>query len=418
MMKKSWLGAGLVILALAFSASHLPAQEKILKIGVMAPYTGPQADNGKELRLSAEMALENINYKIGDYKLEVVWIDDQCEPAQATGAYIEAAEKHKIDVSAMSWCSSVAVATMELAAEYKIPHICGFGAAELVNEKYHSDPEKYSYWANKGWPIPAKLMQGYVEAVEAAIAKGDWKPEKKTIAVYGEDTDWGRSAGGFLKRIFSEAGWEVVSEDYFLNTQIDFYSLLNRYRSHKVALIAGASQYPATGILIKQAREIGLESLIIADGMGWIGNWFEQTGAAGEGVLDMIPQIATPAAKAWAEKFEARAGFKPSPAAAGLAYEAANIMIKILNRTFEKHGRLDKETIHEVLKSEWLTGEMDYTKADGAIIMNAFRYTPETVPDPVVGPESYFFPVLQFDRDGAGHVIYPPDIAVRSLKAP
>jgi len=416
-MKKSWLLAGLAFLAFALPSS-LWAQDKVLKIGIVAPLTGSQANVGAEFKLSSEMALENIGYKIGDYKLEVTWIDGQCDPAKATNAYAEAVDKVGLDVSSMSWCSSVAVALMDLAAENKIPHIYGFGATDLVNEKYHSDPEKYSYWGNKGWPVPAKLMVGYLEAVEAALAKGDWKPAKKTIAIYGEDSDWGRSAGGALKKIFSEAGWEVVSEDYFPNSQTDFYSLLNRYRTNQVGIIAGTCQYPAMGALIKQSKEIGLKALIIADGMGWIGNWYELTGEAGEGVLDMIPQIATPAAKAWSDKFEARAGFKPSPSSGGLAYDAANLMIKVLNRTLEKHGKLDRVSIHEVVKRELLTGQLYYSRADGAVIMNAYRYTPETVPDMVVGVEGYFFPVLQFDKEGVGHIVYPPDIATRGLMAP
>ncbi len=418
-MKKTWLLACLAIALLAAStaAPHLAAQEKVLKIGFLAPISGPQAEVGAEFKLSAEMALENIGYQIGDYKLEAVWIDDQCEPGQAVSAYVDAAAKPGLDASALSWCSSVAVALMDLTADRKIPHIFGFGATALINEKYDSDPARYSYW-NKGWPMPTKLMRGYVEAVEAAIARGDWKPEKKTLAVFGEDTDWGRNAGEALKSLFSQAGWEVVSEDYFLSTQTDFYSLVNRYRSNQVALVAGTSMYPAIGIMIKQAREIGLESLIIADGLGWFSNWRDLTGEAVEGVLDMIPQIVTPAAKAWAEKFEARAGHQPTPSAGGLAYDGVNILIKVLKRALDKHGRLDSESIREVMVSELHTGKLEFTQEDGAIIMNAYRYTLETMPDPVVGADSFFFPVLQYDQEGVGHIVHPPDIAVKKLDTP
>ncbi len=417
-MKKILVLATLAMFSLGVLTTGLSAQEKVLRVGVVGPFTGAQAKVGAEFKISTEMALENINYKVGDYKLEPVWIDSQYDPAKATSAYSEAVDKKGIDVGVLNWASSVSVALMDLVAVYKIPHFFGFGATEVVNQKYHSDPEKYSYWSTKGWPVPANLMQGYVEAVEAAIAKGDWKPEKKAIAIYGEDSDWGRSAGGALKEVFSKAGWEVVSEDYFPNTQTDFYSLLNRYRSQKVAVIAGTCNYPGMGALIKQSKEVGLKAVIVADGMGWVGNWYDMAGAAGEGVVDMIPQLTTPEAKAWAEKFEARAGYKPSPSSGGLAYDGVGLLIKVLNRTLEKHGELNKEKIHEVLVSEVLTGKLAYTKEDGAIIMKSLRYTPETVPDPVVGADGYFFPVLQYDRDGVGHIIYPPDIAVTGFKAP
>jgi branched-chain amino acid transport system substrate-binding protein len=417
-MKKLLPSAIMIFMVMGFSISHLSAQEKTLKIGIMGPYTGSQASIGAEFKMSSEMALENIGYQIGDYKLEVVWIDDQCDPAKATNAYAEAVEKHGLDVSTRNWCSSVAVAMMDMVADYKIPHIFSGGGTELINQKYQSDPERYSYWPTKDWPVSDKLVVGYVDTAEAAIANGDWKPEKKTIAIYGEDTDWGRSVGRAMKTAFSQKGWDVVSEDYFSNTQTDFYSLLNRYRSSKVGIIAGTCQYPAMGALIKQAKEIRLKSLIIADGMGWVGNWYELTGSAADGVMDMIPQIITPEAKAWASKFEAKAGFKPSPSSGGLSYDGINIMIKIMKRALEKHGRLAKDTIHEVLKNEWNTGKLTYTRAEGAIIMNAYVYTPESSPDPVVGIGGYYFPVLQYDGNGVGHVIYPPDMADTGFKAP
>ena len=152
--------------------------------------------------------------------------------------------------------------------------------------------------------------------------------------------------------------------------------------------------------------------------MGWVGNWYDMTGEAADKVLDMIPQLVTPEAKAWGDKFEARVGYKPSPSSGGLAYDGINIMIRILNRALEKHGQLNKETIFEVLKNEWQTGQLTYTRADGAIIMNAYIYTPESVPDPVVGRDAYFFPVLQYDKEGVGHIIYPSDIADTGFRAP
>jgi branched-chain amino acid transport system substrate-binding protein len=52
------------------------------------------------------------------------------------------------------------------------------------------------------------------------------------------------------------------------------------------------------------------------------------------------------------------------------------------------------------------TGKLTYGKADGAIIMNEYKYTPETMPDIVVGPDAYFFPILQY-KAGKGYIIFP-----------
>ena len=239
------------------------------------------------------MAMESVNYTIGDYKIEPVWIDDQSDPAKGTAAYEQAVVQDKIQAGILNWNSSVAVALMELTAKYKIPHFFGFGATEVVNETFASDPEKYGYWMNKGWASPSKLTISYVDALEDAIAKGTYKPAKKTVALAGEDTDWGRSFIKAIKGQFQDKGWEVVAEEYFPIDQSDFVPLWNKFKEQDPAVLVLSSVVtPVSSAAIKQADQVGLKSLIIADGLGWAGNWYELTGKASNYVLDQIPQLA------------------------------------------------------------------------------------------------------------------------------
>ncbi|GAB4271588.1 MAG: ABC transporter substrate-binding protein [Deferrisomatales bacterium] len=409
-----------IAMAVALTLFALPTlgAEKVFKVGVLGPFTGPSAKTGVEFKGSVEMALEKIDYKIGDYKVEVVWIDSQSDPAKAASAYAEAAERAGIQAGVLNWHSSVAVAAMDVAAQYKVPHMFGFGATEVVNEKWRSDPDKYSYWGGKGWPVPAKLMLGYVECLENAIRSGAWKPEKKLVAIYGEDTDWGRSAGGALKAEFTKKGWKVVSEDYFPTTQTDFYPLLSKYRKEGVSVVAGTSAAaPVMSAFIKQASEVGLRAVIIADGLGWMGDWYKLTGSASNYVLDMIPQLTTPEARAWAEAVEKRYGYKPSPSAGGLSYDGMNFFLKIAKRALEKYGTLDKQSIHKIFVEEVNTGKLTYSAKDGALIMKEYKYTTETMPDPVVGRDGYYFPVIQY-MNGKGSIVYPDDWKQADFVAP
>jgi branched-chain amino acid transport system substrate-binding protein len=252
-----------------------------------------------------------------------------------------------------------------------------------------------------------------VQALEDAIAAGTWTPAEKTVAVYGEDTDWGRSFGGAIKGQLEEAGWTVVAEEYFALDQTEFYPLLNKFVDLNPALVAGTSTAaPTMSAFIKQADEVGLESLIIADGLGWFGNWYELTGDSSNYVLDQIPGFATEEGKAFAEEFEARWGFPPSPSAAGLAYDGSNFFIAMAKAVIDESGELTSETIYNFVKDKIWTGEWTYT--DG-IVMSEYKYMPDTVPDPVVGKGYYIFPVLQY-FDGEGKVVYPPDWAVQELQ--
>jgi branched-chain amino acid transport system substrate-binding protein len=394
------------------------AEEKILKFGVLGPFTGPSAKTGAEFKGSVTMALEKVNYKVGDYKLEPVWVDSQSDPAKTVSAYAEAAERIGIQAGILNWHSSTAVAAMDVAAQYKVPHMFGFGATEVVNTKWKGDPEKYGYWGGKGWPIPAKLMAGYAETIDNAIKNGDFKPKAKVIAIACEDTDWGHSAGDAVAGEFEKKGWTVASKDYFPITQTDFYPMLGSYKKKDVAVIFSTSTAaPVTSAFIKQTREVGLKSLIIIDGLGWSGDWYKMAGAASDGVLDMIPQLTTEDAKKWAKDFEKKYGMMPSPSSGGLSYDGTNLFLKILNRTFEKYGKLDKETIYKVMSEEVYTGKLTYSKADGAIIMNEYRYTMDTMPDAVVARDGYFFPVIQY-TGGKGSIVYPEDWAEAKFVAP
>jgi branched-chain amino acid transport system substrate-binding protein len=412
------MGKKLFVLAMMVSLlfAGTAAAEQVLKVGILGPFTGPSAKTGEEFKGSVNMALEKIGGKIGDYKIEPVWIDSQSDPAKATSAYAEAAERKGIQAGVLNWHSSVAVAAMDVAAQYKVPHLFGFGATEVVNEKWQKDPEKYSFWGGKGWPVPGKLMAGYAEAVSNAMEEGLFKPEAKNFAIACEDTDWGRSAGNALAEELKKRGWTVAASDFFPITQTDFYPLLSKYKKMKVSLIFSTSTAaPVSAAFIKQTGEVGLKALIISDGLGWSGEWYKLSGAASDGVLDMIPQLTTQAAKDWATTFEKKVGMKPSPSAGGLSYDGMNFFLKILNRTLEKYGKLDKETIHKVMVEEVNTGKLTYSKDDGAIIMNEYRYNGDTMPDPVVARDGYFFPVLQY-KGGKGDIIFPPDWADRKLE--
>ncbi len=387
-------------------------QEKVFKLGVLGPFSGPSARNGEEFKNSVKMALDAIDYQIGDYTIEPIWVDSQSDPAKGAQAYEQAIVQDGVQTMIINWHSSVAVSCMDIAAKHKVPHYCPYGATEVVNETWQSDPDKYFYWVNKWWPTPKKLSISYVQALEDAIASGTWEPESKTVAIYGEDTDWGRSFGNSIQKQFENAGWETVSKEYFSIDQTDFYPLLNKWVDLEPAVIAGTSTAaPSLSAFIKQADEVGLESLIVADGLGWIGEWYDLTGASSNYVLDQIPGWATEEGKQFSQEFQEEWNMEPSPSAAGLAYDCANFFIQAAQQVYEDTGELSKETMAEFAKKEIQTGEWSY---EGGIVMEEYKYTPETVPDPIVGKGYYIFPVLQY-FDGEGKVVYPPEWAEQKL---
>ena len=150
----------------ASQPASAPAAAQTIKIGIEGPFTGPNALTGEEMKNASSMAFDAINWTVGPYKIEPVYIDDQSDPAKGAAAYEQAVVSQKITAGILGWHSSVAVAQMEVTAKYKIPHFFAMGATGVVNQKFNSDKTKYGYWTSKGWPDPAKLTIGYVQAIE------------------------------------------------------------------------------------------------------------------------------------------------------------------------------------------------------------------------------------------------------------
>ncbi len=395
-----------------------PAEEPVevtdaFKLGILGPFSGPSARTGEEFQASATMALEEINSQIGHYAVEPVWIDSQSDPADASQAYEQAIVQDGIQAGILNWHSSVAVSVMQITAKHQVPHFFGFGATEVVNETFEQDPDRFGYWMFKGWPTPAKLSISYVQALEDAIAEGIWAPDEKTVAIYGEDTDWGRSFGGAIKEQFEDAGWEILSEDYFSIDQTEFYPLLNSYVETNPAVIAGTSTAaPSFSAFIRQADEVGVESLIVADGLGWVGEWYDLTGASSDYVLDQIPGWATAEGREYAEQFRERWDIEPSPSSGGLSYDGTKFFLAVAQAAYDEYGELSSEVIYNFVKDNVWTGEWTFT--DG-IVMQEYATNMDVVPDPVVGQGYYIFPVLQY-FDGEGQIVYPPEWAEQQLQ--
>jgi branched-chain amino acid transport system substrate-binding protein len=391
------------------------SDERVFKVGVLGPFTGPAARSGVEFKNAADMAFEEVDYMIGDYKVELVWIDSQSDPDKATRAYEDAVIRDGIEAGIVNWHSSVAVAIMEVVAAHQIPHFHGFGATEVVNEKWASDPEKYSYWMTKGWPTPAKTSVAYVYCVEEAIEQGTWAPDNKRMAIVGEETDWGRSFGNSLAEQFEAAGWEIVAYEYFPIGETEFYPLLTKLRDLDVSIIGGTiSSLPSVSSFVKQFNELEIRALLIADALGETGEWYDLTGEASNFILDNRPLFASPEAKEFAAKFEEKYGIAPGAAAGGQVYDGARLFISLAEAALAEHGELSSEILHTYAMDHLLTGEFTYK--DG-IVHQEYKWTPETAPDPVVGEEYWIFPVVQY-FNGEGKVIWPASWKEQEMQIP
>jgi len=400
--------AGLLLIGI--SAEVRAEDQEILKVGVVGPYTGDNPRIGLEMRYAVEMAMAEIDYQIGDYQIELLWVDSASDPEEAARAYEDAILREEMDVGLLNWHSSVALALMDVASRYQVPHFFGLGATELVNENYHSgadadsDADASNYWMAKGWPVPEKLSVGYVLALESAVVEGIWDPENKKAAIFGENYDWGLSFGSALEDLFRKADWEVEEKDYFDRHETDLYPLLSRIRDGEAEVVGGSITSSASlAAFLSQSREIGLESLIILDGLDWIDDWYDLTGETSDYVLEQVPQWVTAESLEFKEEFQQEYELTPGASTAGLGYDYAVFFIRMAQAALDKYGELNSETLYEFGQQELSAGNFTFTEG---IMMEEYKYTADSVPDPVVGEGFFIFPVVQYFQ-GEGSIIWP-----------
>lgn len=392
------------------SSGGAGGEKGTFKLGVEAPLTGPDAESGQAILDATKMAFGEIGNKVGDTKIELVPVDDKADPAAAVSAYTYAITRNGVQAMFGNWNTDVTLAVMPLSERYKMPHFFYGALGQAVDEKVNSTKPKYFF--GKQYPPPGQQQIAYAEALDNAVGNGLKLPSGKTVALFGEDTDFGRGVVQTLSQVYKKDGWQVKGKQFFPIDATDHTAMLNTFLREHVSVIAGTgTALQGMSSLIKQAHSLGFNGLVICDGLSYTGNWYKATGNAADGVMDLNVLFATNSAKKFEATYQKRFHSDPSPFSAGITYDYAKFLIKIMQRTQSKYGKLDSETLTKVGTEDLKQGKISY---DG-MMMKEYRFTPQSWPDPVSGDNGYLAPVVQY-WNGKPSIVYPDRLAQSKIR--
>ena len=328
----------------------------VIKIGVFEPTTGENGGGGYQEVLGIRYANEtHKTVKIGDteYTIELVEVDNKSDKTEA----VNAANKlmgEKVSVVLGSYGSGVSIAAGQIFADAKVPAIgcsCTNPQVTQGNEYYFRvcflDPFQGTVMANYA------MQNGYKSAA--------------ILTQLGDDYSSG--LGSYFKTAFEELGGTVVDEEQFQTNQTDFKAVLTNIKAANPDVIFAPSSITTAPLIIKQARELGIEALISAGDTWENSTIIENAGNDAEGiVLSTFFDEAEPA-NAEAESFIK--GFKEYlkkndqsdiiPAVSALGYDAYLAAYNAI----EKAPTTDGEAIKEALKG------VSYDGVTGAVSFNA-----------------------------------------------
>ena len=219
-----------------------------IKIGIPQPMTGPNTQYGDQIQAGALTAIETINAKGGvkGKKLEPILIDDGCEPKQAVPAanrVVNSGAKFAVAHA----CSGVTVAAVKVYEEEGIVGITPGATSPLV-----TDTIKPHYFFRT---IGRDDQQGPYAA--NYIAK-TIKPQK--VAVLHDKQTYG---SGVATQVRDSLGKEGVNVAMFEGINVgdsDYSAIITKLKSAGVDLVYFGGYHPELGLLLRQAREQGLNT--------------------------------------------------------------------------------------------------------------------------------------------------------------
>ena len=218
--------AVVVLLGLGLSG---PACAQNILIGVSTPVTGPAAVASEWERWGIDLAVEEINGAGGvlGRKIETIILDNKCNPSEAVNVANKLVEAKVVAIIG-SHCSSAHLAAMPIIKEAKVPMITGIASNPQITDQSGVGGNDWAFRIN---PSDKAMM----DALGAYL--GD-KKIFKTVAIVGEDTDFGRGGAAAFQAVAEKAGINIISSDFHPQNVPDYTSILTRLQQRHPDAIA------------------------------------------------------------------------------------------------------------------------------------------------------------------------------------
>ncbi|MCR8871036.1 ABC transporter substrate-binding protein [Peribacillus frigoritolerans] len=268
-MKKKKLASAFLSLSLAAGVlagcSGSGSSEKssgdgdTIKIGVNLELSGGVASYGQSIAEGLELATAEINKEgIDGKKIKLIKVDNKSEASEATSGAIKLTSQDQVAAIVGAATSTNSIAQVQIAQDNKVPVISPSGTSPEIT---FSKDKLNDYIFRTSFIDP---FQGTVAANFAAK-----EIKAKSAAIYiDSSSDYSKGLAAAFKEQFEKNGGKVVAEEAYIAKDTDFRSTLTRLKSAKPDFIFLPGYYEEAGLIVKQARETGLDVPFMG-GDGW-----------------------------------------------------------------------------------------------------------------------------------------------------
>lgn len=360
---KKWMKAAMAVMAMGIavgvagcgdnkSAKGNEGGSSTAKFGFVTAYTGPGAAYGQAEKEGAELAVAEINAdpktKI---KIDLITYDSKLNKAEAINAFKRLIEQDKVLAIQGPMTSGEMFAAGPIAQQAKIAVMGTSTTAPKI-----TDIGDYIFRN----AIPGKL------AIPVTVKKAHDKLGFKKVAImYSNNNDQMVGENAIYQETFKQMGIEVVDTETFADKDTDFSAQLTKMQAANPDVICIAGFYQEGALIVKKAREMGMNQPIIGNNGFNAPAYIEQAGKAADGTM-----VATPwnpdrnseRAKHFREAFVAKYGHEPDQFAAQ-TYDAFYIMHEAVEKSGSTTDRKKfRDALAQVKNFNGATGVFSFDK--------------------------------------------------------
>lgn len=334
------------------ASGDVTAASDTIKIGLVTPLSGDNATYGVKQENGYKLAMDEINAAGGVYGAQLVLesYDDGGDAANAASGTQKFVDDPEIMVLGGSCLTSCTAAMLPIT-----------GDAELAQMVVSSSARSLTGISDYFFRMAVQDAAVGPQIANQFTSMGD----TKAVALF-PNNDYGIGLKDSFCEQFAANGGEVLDTIPYQATDQDFAAILTTVKSLNPDCIALCGTTTDGALIIKQARQMGIEAHIMGQPGLYNQNVIDIAGDASEGLLACGVFVATnPDEKVqeFVKKYEAKYNETPDGFAA-LAYDQMYVIADAAARAMAANdGELTRETMIDALREtnyEGVTGTVNF----------------------------------------------------------
>ena len=253
---------GTVLAGLAAGCGGGEKKADTIKVGANLEMTGGSASYGISSKNAIELAFKEINEKggINGKQLELVVADNKSEAAEATNAMQKLVSQDNVVAVIGPNLSSSVIAASAINNSAKVLDIAPMATNPYVTVDQASGKTKdFNYRTCFIDPFQGTVMAKFATA-ELGVGNA--------AVLIDNSSDYAKGLAQFFKENFVKEGGAVTAEESYLQKDTDFKATLTKIKATNPDFLYVPGYYQEVGLIVKQARELGM-NMPIAGGDGW-----------------------------------------------------------------------------------------------------------------------------------------------------